>query len=108
MTRTGWACEVLIDGSFVMPKGAEPNDIDLILILPDGLDWDQRDFRPFEYNVLDKNRSRRANRVEVQAVLRGSVQHIEFLELFSKLRPEWCELFALLYLSRKGLVRVTL
>ena len=105
---TGWACEVLIDGSFVMPNVREPNDIDLILVLPDGWDMSRRDFRPFEYNTLDKGFTKRVHRIEVQPVLLGSDQHREFLDLFSKIRLEWCEAFDLPDDARKGLVRVLL
>src|SRR5271166_565531 len=35
---TTWACTILIDGSYVMPPVVEPNDIDIILVLP--ADWD--------------------------------------------------------------------
>ncbi len=105
---TGWACEVLLDGSFVMPKVREPNDIDVIVILPDDWSWDRRDFRPFEYNVIDKGRSRRAYRVEVQPVLGGSARHHEYLELFTQVRVEWCRQFGLPTDSRKGLVRLLL
>jgi hypothetical protein len=105
---TDWTCDVLIDGSFVMPKVNEPNDIDLILVLPADWDTGRRDFRPFEYNVLDKGHTKRVYRIEVQPVLVGSVQHLEFLDLFSKIRLEWCEVFGLPDGARKGLVRVLL
>jgi hypothetical protein len=61
---TGWACEVLIDGSFVMPSVPEPNDIDIILVLPAGWDMARRDFKPYEYNVLDKSHTKRAYKIE--------------------------------------------
>lgn len=105
---TGWDCEVLIDGSFVMPGVREPDDVDVILILPDEWDVGRRDFRPFEYNVLDEKRSRAVYRTEVQSVLVGSDQHRKFLDLFSKIRVEWCELFRLPDDARKGIVRVLL
>src|SRR5262245_1676341 len=51
LRQTGWACHVILDGSFVMPMVDEPNDIDVILVLP--ADWDlTRELRPFEYNVV--------------------------------------------------------
>jgi hypothetical protein len=42
---TGWACEVLVDGSFVMPPVVEPDDVDVLLVLPAGWDLTRRDFR---------------------------------------------------------------
>src|SRR3982750_1031936 len=57
LARTGWKCEVIIDGSFVMPPVDEPNDIDLILVLPG--DWDMsQPLKPFEYNVVSRNFTR--------------------------------------------------
>lgn len=105
---TGWTCEVLIDGSFVMPQVGEPNDIDLILVLPDDWDLNRRDFRAFEYNTLDKGHTKRVYRMEVYPVQSGSERHREFLELFTQIRIEWCRQFGLPPDSRKGLVRVTL
>ena len=103
---TGWACEVLIDGSFVMPSVREPNDIDVLLIMPADWDMGRRDFRPFEYNVLSKSHTRRAHRVEVYAVIPGSEEHLYFASLFAKIRIEWCRQFEWPADSRKGLVRV--
>ncbi len=103
---TGWACEVLIDGSFVMPGVAEPNDIDVILVLPADWDLSRRDLRPFEYNVLDKGHTKRAYRMEVYPVLPGSEKHLEFLELFTRVREEWCDQFGWPNTTRKGLIRV--
>ena len=37
-----------------MPPVDEPNDIDLILVMPTDWDMARTDLRPFEYNVLSK------------------------------------------------------
>lgn len=48
---------VVIDGSYATAKD-EPDDIDLIVILPE--DWDfTRDLKPFEYNAVTKAGVRR-------------------------------------------------
>src|SRR6266542_3924842 len=51
---TGWKCQVLVDGGFVMPAVNEPNDIDIILVLPAEWDMTWTDFKLYEYNVLDE------------------------------------------------------
>jgi hypothetical protein len=105
--RTGWQCEVIIDGSFVMPPVDEPNDIDIVLVLP--VDWGMfRELRPFEYNVVDKTFTRKEYRVEVVAVSAGSEREARVRRLFEQVRPEWCHLFGWPQGSMKGLVRIVL
>lgn len=103
---TGWACQLLVDGSFVMPAVAEPNDIDIILVLPADWDMARTDFKPYEYNVLDKGHTRRAYRIEVYPVLPGSERYRSFFDLFTKIRVEWCRQFGLPEDARKGIVRL--
>ena len=103
---TGWKCDILIDGSFVMPNVAEPNDIDVILVLSDDWDMARRDFRPFEYNVLDRGHTKRTHKIDVYPVLTGSEQYLFYFGLFTKIRVEWCREFGLPEDSRKGLVRI--
>ncbi len=45
---------LLIDGSFVTDK-PDPNDIDLILDLPQTYDF-RSELRPFEYNLVSRRR----------------------------------------------------
>jgi hypothetical protein len=104
---TGWACQVLVDGSFVMPLVAEPNDIDIILVLPEGWDMTRTDFRPYEYNVLDRKHTKRAFKIEVYPVLPDSDRYRDFLDLFTRIRIEWCNQFQLPEDARKGIVRLT-
>ncbi len=105
---TGWACQVLIDGSFVMPAVNEPGDIDIILVLPADWDLTRRDFKAYEYNAVDRRHTRRAYKIEVYPVLPDSDQHRYYLELFTKVRIEWCSKFKLPEDTRKGIVRVKL
>lgn len=106
LALTGWNCEVLIDGSFVMPAVREPNDIDLILVLPDDWDSSRRDFRPFEYNTLAKSRTKTLFKIEVIPVLPGSEEYHSYFSLFTQVRVEWCQELGLPEGTRKGLVRV--
>ena len=105
LRRTGWQCEVILDGSFVMPPVDEPNDIDLILVLP--ADWDRaRELRPFEYNLLSKRFARREYEIDVSPVLAGSKSDADVRLFFEQVRPEWCRKFGWPEGSAKGLVRV--
>jgi hypothetical protein len=103
--KTGWACSVIIDDSFVMPLVDEPNDIDLILVMP--ANWDMTaDLRPFEYNVVSKAYTKREYKIEVYAVLPRSEQEQSYLELFQQVRIEWCRQFGWPADSKKGIVRI--
>jgi hypothetical protein len=103
--QTGWQCEVILDGSFVMPMVDEPNDIDVILRLP--ADWDTtKELRPFEYNVMDKTFTKREYDIEVVAAPASSERETRIRQLFDQVRPEWCRLFGWPLGSLKGLVRI--
>jgi hypothetical protein len=104
---TGWACQVVVDGSFVMPPVTEPNDIDIILVLPADWDLTRTDFKAFEYNVLDRRHTKRTLKIEVYPVVSGSAEEQTFLELFAQVREEWCDRFGWPKDTRKGIVRVT-
>ncbi|MGL4552974.1 MAG: DUF6932 family protein [Gemmataceae bacterium] len=104
---TGWECQVLLDGSFVMPSVGEPNDIDLILVLPPDWDLTRRDFKPYEYNVLDRGHTKRVLKIEVYPVLHDSERFRYFFDLFTQIRVEWCRQFSLPEDARKGIVRLT-
>jgi hypothetical protein len=105
LAKTGWACQVVIDGSFIMPAVDEPNDIDMILVLP--ADWDMtRDLRPFEYNLVTNNYTKRTFKVEVFPVAEGSARHRQFLDFFAQVRREWCQEFGWPEGTTKGLVRI--
>jgi hypothetical protein len=105
---TGWVCQILVDGSFVMPSVGEPNDIDIILVLPTDWDMTRTDFKAYEYNVLDKRHTRSVYKIEVYPVLPDSDRHRYFLDLFAQVRLEWCQQFHWAADTRKGIVRVTL
>ena len=106
LATTDWAWSVLIDGSFVMPMVDEPNDIDLVLVLP--ADWDATaDLRPFEYNLVSKKRVRQQYQFDMFVTRSGNVDEAKWVDFFGRVNVKWCELFQLPDGSRKGLVRVT-
>lgn len=89
-----------------MPQVREPNDIDSILVMPPDWDWSRKEFRPFEYGVIDKKSAKRQYKIEVFVVESGSDKEREFLDLFGKIREEWCDLFGWPKDDRKGIVRL--
>lgn len=104
---TGWACQILLDGSFVMPKVEEPQDIDIILVLPADWDLTRTEFKLYEYNTLDRKHTRREYKIEVYPVLPDSEPYRTYHDLFTRIRIEWCKLFGLPEDAKKGIVRVT-
>jgi hypothetical protein len=103
--RAGWRATVIIDGSFVMSRVDEPEDIDVILVLPS--EWDMAaDLRPFEYNLISKKRVKKKYGFDVFAVRHASVEYDKWTEFFSRVNVKWSEVFGLPTDLRKGLVRV--
>jgi len=75
----------VINGSFVTAK-PDPNDIDLIVVLPTGHDF-SRDLPSAEYNFLSGRRLRAAGYpFDVLVVAAGGAAHERALELFQQVR----------------------
>ncbi len=98
---------LIVDGSFIMARIDEPDDIDLILILP--VEWDfDAELRPFEYNVTSKKRVRRRYGFDVKSVRLNSPEMGYWVEFFSNVNAKWCERFGIPAGTKKGLVRIAL
>jgi hypothetical protein len=81
----GLDVEVLVDGSFVTEK-PDPNDIDLILVLPAGHDF-SRNLPPPEYNLLSKRRIRESGYpFDILVVGNGDTAHAKALLFFQQVR----------------------
>jgi hypothetical protein len=89
---------VLLDGSFVSGK-PDPNDIDLILIVPPSHDF-TADLTPAEYNALSKRRIVRRYGFDVLVARAGSEEYRRYAAFFQNVRfaPS----------QRKGIVRLIL
>ena len=83
---TGMVCFVLVDGSFGTDK-AEPNDIDLVLVLPAHHDFTAL-VRPFEYNVLSRRMVRKRFAFDVLVAREDSAEFDEYLQFFQQIRGE--------------------
>ena len=95
---------LIIDGSFVTMK-AEPNDIDLILVLRRAPNPGQ-ELIPAEYNVASKSMVRSLYGFDIRAVTESSPEYRKYIELFSRIRPDDPELNT--SERRKGMLRFEL
>lgn len=89
---------VLVNGSFVSGK-PDPNDIDLILVVPTNHDF-AADLIPAEYNVLSKRRVFRRYGFDVLVARAGSEEYRRYTAFFQEVR--------LAPGQRKGILRLTL
>ena len=106
LRQAGFKGSVIIDGSFIMPKVDQPEDVDLVLVLPE--DWDMTaELRPYQYNLVSKRRVRQEFKFDLFTVQRGTVDEQKWIDFFSQVNPKWHEPFGLPEGSTKGLVRVT-
>lgn len=79
LAKAEFHCQVIIDGSFVMSQVDEPEDIDLILVLPAA--WDlTADLRPFEYNLIAKKSVKRQYGFDVYAVRQASPEYNQWVD----------------------------
>jgi hypothetical protein len=98
---------IILDGSFVMGCVDEPDDLDLILVLPRG--WDPKeDLKPYQYNLVSQKRVRKQYGFDVVVVLPNSRQQRGWIRFFSRVNVKWRHLFGWPARSRKGIVRVKL
>ncbi len=87
---------ILVDGSFVTDI-AEPNDVDLVLVLRDDYDL-TRSVSPFEYNLRSRRRVQRTFGLDLFVVRPNSVDYDRFVDFFSQVRNQPGQI--------KGIVRV--
>ena len=98
LRSTELAAGLIVDGSFVTNK-TEPNDVDLVLILPTNHDFTAT-LRPFEYNVLSRRRVRKRYDFDVLVARENSPELLEYVEFFQQTRGETDR--------RKGILKVLL
>lgn len=96
LRSTGTVVGLVVDGSFITNK-LEPNDIDLVLILPADHDF-AADLRPFEYNVLSRRRVFKRYGFDVLVARENSPELVEYVAFFQQIRGETDR--------RKGILKV--
>jgi hypothetical protein len=105
LRRADCGQHLIIDGSFVMKWVDEPDDIDLILVLPVG--WDlQADLRPYQYNLVSKKMVRTAFGFTVLTVEAGSLDEAKWTSFFGQVNTKWSTHFGWPDDLRKGILRV--
>jgi hypothetical protein len=108
LQAAGWAVAVILDGSFVMKCVDEPDDIDLLVILPTG--WDRAaELPPHEYNLLSHRMAKRLYKLDVFAAEEGTAEQAMWEEFFAGVNVKWE--YAPLHLPqglKKGVIRVAL
>jgi hypothetical protein len=98
---------VIIDGTFVMACVDEPDDIDIVLVLP--ADWDDRaDLRPYQYNLVSKKSAKRDFGFDLIVVKLGSAREAEWINYFGNVNTKWREKFGWTADTHKGMLRVVL
>lgn len=98
LRRTGLVRALVVDGSFVTSKEA-PEDVDLILVLAAGHDW-EAELGPDAYRLLSRRQNRRRFGFDVLVAEDGSVAYEEYVQFFSRVRDDAT--------LRKGMVRIEL
>ncbi len=89
---------LLIDGSFVTAK-ADPNDIDLVLVLPASHDL-KSDLSPAQYNLVSKRSVQRRYGFDIVSVREKTAEYDEAAAFFQQVRGQPP--------LRKGLLRLVL
>ncbi|HMO64662.1 MAG TPA: hypothetical protein PKE47_05470 [Verrucomicrobiota bacterium] len=98
LPKTGLVRALVLDGSFVTSKEA-PEDVDLILVLAAGHDW-EADLGPDTYRLLSRRQNGRRFGFDVLVAEDASVAYEEYVQFFSRVREDAA--------LRKGLVRIEL
>lgn len=97
----------IVDGSFVMTCVEEPEDIDLVLVLPPG--WDVKaSLKPYQYNLVSKRATKRDYGFDLAAVEAGSIDEKTWIEFYGRTNAKWREKFGWSADTRKGILRVLL
>ena len=105
LKSSGWSFALIINGSFAMACVDEPNDIDLILVLPP--DWDlAADLKPADYALVSRHQVFARFQIEVFPVREHSLELANWTEFFSQVNVKWCQRFGWSLQMKKGLVRV--
>ena len=104
LQKAGIKAQVIIDGSFVMGCVDEPDDIDLVLVLP--ADWDfSVDLPPYRYNLIAKHRVGRRYGFDLIVVAADSSAETQWTDFFQGIGPKWRHLPRSAD-DRKGVLRI--
>jgi len=96
--KSGLVEALIVDGSFVTDVAA-PNDVDLVVILPENHDLGA-DLSPDQYNLLAQARVRRQFGFDILVVKSGTGSLTQAIEFFEQVRQRPG--------AKKGLLRIKL
>jgi isocitrate/isopropylmalate dehydrogenase len=96
--KSGFAVAILVDGSFVTAV-ADPNDIDLVLVLPKTFDV-ASDLRPADYNLVSRKRVQKRFGFDIVVVRENTEEFEAAVDFFTQVRNRP-------YL-RKGILRISI
>lgn len=107
---TGWDCVVIADGSYVMKRVKDPEDIDVVIGYPPEAEAiiESENVRPFQKNVVDPWYCKRTYRIDLKPCLIGGQIYQERVEFFQRVSMKRADQHRLSDGSRKGLVRIIL
>jgi hypothetical protein len=80
------AIAVIVNGSFVTSK-ADPNDIDLILVLPSSRDL-SADLAPMAYNILSRRWVGRHYGFDILVAREDTIEYTQSVEFFQQVRGQ--------------------
>ncbi|MFO0848370.1 MAG: hypothetical protein U0871_07425 [Gemmataceae bacterium] len=108
--RTEWACTLIVDGSFVMWRVDDPEDVDVVLgYPPEVADLVEADMlRPYQLNVLEPSHCKRTYKIDLKACTVDGPAFRERVEFYAQVSMKRADKHGLPAGSRKGLVRVIL
>ena len=98
LRKKAWLKAVIVNGSFTTAK-IDPNDFDLVLVLPQGHDF-ARDLTPDEYNLLSKRRVRKTFGFDMFVAEDESQEYKRYTRFFQDVKNQPGE--------AKGVLRVEL
>ena len=79
---------IIVDGSFVMRCVDEPDDVDIVLVLPPG--WDsEAALNPYQYNLVSKKAVRSSYGFDMFTAADEST----WIEFFGQVNPKWAKKF---------------
>ncbi len=103
-------CEITLNGSYVMPRIVDPDDLDVIVAVPQKvLDQYEADTLPFyQFMVLDPWRCSKLFKMDLKPCAIGSSEYNYWEREFSKVSSKRADAHGLPDGTVKGLVRIVL
>ena len=106
--RTGLQCTIIANGSFVMRKIDDPDDIDAIIVVPAKVfDELEADTLPlYHFNIIDKGFCMREYRIDIKPCAADSEEYHNWEGFFTQVSMKRAAEHGLPHGSKKGLVRI--